>query len=126
MRLATVLLTGLSVLVSAAAADLASGATGSWAPGVEATLPADAAAEPGVVLSEVSCASAGNCAAVGNYYDSSQRNRGLLLSESAGKWRVGLKATPPADAAPGHQVFLSGVSCASADDCAAIGSYDTG
>jgi hypothetical protein len=126
MRIARFLLTDLLLLASATAATAASAAAGSWGPGVEAKLPADAAAQPGVVLSGVSCAAPGTCAAVGTYYDSSQRNSGLLLSESAGKWTTGVKATPPAGAVPGHQVFLSRVSCASVGYCAAIGSYDTG
>src|SRR2546425_758351 len=53
---------------------------GSWATGVEASLPANAGSNPNVSLYSVSCASARNCSAVGTYFDSSNHRRGLLLS----------------------------------------------
>src|SRR5437764_10269255 len=46
---------------------------GAWATGVEATLPANAGSNHGVVLSSVACVAAGNCGAVGGYFDSSGR-----------------------------------------------------
>src|SRR4051794_36806550 len=101
----------------------AASAAGTWAPGVKATLPANAATKPGVVLSEVSCASPGNCAAVGTYYDSSGLIQGLLLSQSSGKWSPGVQARPPADASVNPRVFLTGVSCGAPGNCAAVGSY---
>src|SRR5439155_27388990 len=38
---------------------------GTWAPGIESGLPANAASVPNVGLNSVSCAAAGNCSAVG-------------------------------------------------------------
>jgi len=106
-----------------------------WASGVEASLPANAATGGlgsstvfygGSVLplSSVSCASPGNCAAVGSYPDSSGNTQGLLLTETGGTWATGLEAVLPADAAASPQgVDLASVSCASAGNCAAAGSY---
>src|SRR5262249_44379109 len=78
---------------------------GSWAAGVEAALPADAATTgQRVSIDSVSCASAGSCSAVGTYYDSSGNIEGLLLTESAGSWTAGVEAALPADAAPSQGV----------------------
>src|SRR5207248_6041925 len=52
---------------------------GTWATGVAASLPANAGSNPAVSLFSVSCASAGNCGAVGSYDDSSGNTQGLLL-----------------------------------------------
>ncbi|MBF6558235.1 MAG: hypothetical protein IVW52_19205, partial [Acidimicrobiales bacterium] len=67
--------------------------------------------------SGVSCPSAGTCAAVGDYLDSSGNATGLLI-ESAGTWTI---APKPAGglSSPGSW----GVSCASTDNCVAIGNY---
>jgi hypothetical protein len=99
---------------------------GTWGSGIEAMLPANAAAGAGqfVLLYSVSCASAGNCSAVGQYTDSSGADQGLLLTETAGRWATGVEADLPDNAAtsnPGPAVFS--VSCASAGNCSAVGSY---
>ena len=49
---------------------------GTWGPGRKAGLPVGAATSPVVELSSVSCFSAGNCAAVGEYNDSSGQQGG--------------------------------------------------
>jgi PASTA domain len=99
-------------------------ADGGWAVGVEAALPANAAAtDQHVMLDSVSCASAGNCGAVGSYVDSSGAVKGLVLTESAGSWATGVEAALPANAAAYGASFLGSVSCASAGNCSAVGSY---
>jgi Domain of unknown function DUF11 len=100
--------------------------SGSWATGVEATLPANAGSNPDVSLSSVSCASAGNCTAVGRYADSSGYAHGLLLTETSGSWATGIQATLPANAGSNPNVSLSSVSCASAGNCTAVGRYEDG
>ncbi len=97
---------------------------GTWATGVEATLPAGAGSDPFVSLSSVSCASAGNCTAVGQYTVGSSNQQGLLLTETAGVWATGVQAVLPAGAAPSDNVALNSVSCTSAGSCAAAGEYD--
>jgi hypothetical protein len=123
--------TGASVL--AAGTMVAAGATGAVAApamtAVEAVLPANAAAAPQVDLVQVSCASAGNCTAVGTYNDSSRGVRGLLLTETGGTWAPGVEPPLPANAGAGqgsgvHPVSgVSAVSCPSAGDCTAVGDY---
>jgi hypothetical protein len=83
------------------------------------SLPADAATTPGANVASVSCVSAGTCSAVGIYNDGSHYH-GLLLSESSGVWGDGVKAILPAR---GLNVVLPAVSCASAGNCVAVGTY---
>src|SRR5438552_18910541 len=68
------------------------------ASGVEATLPAGAGSNPQVALGSVSCASAGNCGAVGTYFDSSNHQQGLLLTEIGSTSGTGGEASPAASA----------------------------
>src|SRR2546430_292900 len=97
---------------------------GTWAMGAEASLPASAASSPNVSLRSVSCAPAGNCSAVGDYADSSSHRRGLLLTETAGIWTMGVKASLPANTGSNPGVRLDSVSCASVANCSAVGAYD--
>jgi hypothetical protein len=95
-----------------------------WARGVEAVLPANAVSHPYVNLNSVSCASAGNCTAVGDYTDASDIYGedlvwSLLLTEKGGHWARGVAAVPLAQS--DGQVYLNSVSCASAGNCAAVG-----
>jgi PASTA domain-containing protein/List-Bact-rpt repeat protein len=100
---------------------------GTWATGVEATLPAHAVRlDPPVGLTSVSCASAGNCSAVGSYMDSSGNSEGLLLTETAGSWGPGLEVQPPGTASAPANAYLYDVSCPSTGNCSAIGSYTDG
>ena len=92
---------------------------GTWGPGVQASLPADAAADlsgDGVTLSAVSCSAPGDCTAVGSYPDGSGDEQGLLLTETGGTWGQGVEATPV-----GIQVSVNSVSCTSPGDCVAVG-----
>jgi hypothetical protein len=73
---------------------------GVWAPGVDAILPANAAL--GVDLSSVSCASAGDCSAVGNYIDTSGNQQGLLLGTRA--VLSGLRVSPKTFVLSGRRV----------------------
>ncbi len=78
-------------------------------------------------LSAVSCTSAGNCAAVGTYTDGSSRTQALVVSESAGTWSAASKVTLPSNANPSgadSDTALNAVSCSSASNCTAVGSYD--
>ena len=96
-------------------------ASTNWAAGVEASLPANAGTSPNVALSWLSCASAGNCSAVGDYTDSSGHSQGLLLTETSGMWATGVEASWPSNARTQPDVSLGPVSCASAGNCTAVG-----
>ena len=81
---------------------------GVWATGVEElTPPAGTPSSASVFLNSVSCASAGDCTAVGYYGDfptglfhGVHRYDGLLLTETSGVWRPGLQASAPTTAGP--------------------------
>ncbi len=96
---------------------------GVWTTGVEATLPTGANTDPVVGLGSVSCASAGNCAAVGGYKDASGDVQGLLLSQSSGTWAAGVEAVLPVTVTGNPQVSLNSVSCGSAGNCTAVGEF---
>jgi hypothetical protein len=110
-------------LAAVASATAFASANLNWRSGVEARLPAGAGSRPYSSVASVSCASVGNCVAVGSYYDSSGSRQGLLLIESSGRWQTGIKAKLPPGAATNPDAYLDSVSCASAGDCVAVGNY---
>src|SRR4029077_1988439 len=72
----------------------------------------------------LSCASPGNCSAVGFYTDGSKNLEPLLLSEKAGSWAAGVEGKLPASAATRKQTgVLNSVSCAAPGACTAVGGY---
>ncbi|MGH3054560.1 MAG: hypothetical protein ACRDL7_06235, partial [Gaiellaceae bacterium] len=98
-------------------------ASGTWATGVEAALPANAGTNPGAYLDSVSCPSAGDCSAVGGYRDGSNDQEAVLLTETAGSWATGVEAAMPSNAAANPIAVVPSISCGSAGDCAAVGNY---
>src|SRR5262249_44079140 len=84
--------------------------SGHWT-AAEAPLPANARSDLSADLLSVSCASAGNCTAVGAYIDSSNNQQGLLLTQTSGNWATGVKAPLPAASAPAPAVALRWGSC---------------
>jgi hypothetical protein len=98
--------------------------TGSvWETGTTASLPADASSNPGVTLSSISCASAGDCDAVGDYYTSGGNLQGLMLTQTGGGWGSAAEPTLPSDAGTAEFTSLASVSCSAASNCAATGNY---
>ncbi len=72
---------------------------------------------------EVSCASAGNCAVAGNYGNRSNYEEGFVVSERSGVWDKAIEIPGLAALNTGGTVQVFAVSCASAGNCAAGGSY---
>ena len=98
---------------------------GKWGRGVKAKPPKNAAtsgfwAGGYVGLSDISCASPGNCVAVGQYVDDHNHSQGTMVSEKAGKWRRGVEAVLPH---LGRNRGLDRVSCASPRNCTTAGWY---
>src|SRR6266487_4000354 len=98
----------------------AAGAAGSWGRAIE--VPGLGALNKGgyAQVDSVSCASAGNCAAGGVYWDRHAQEQGFVAAERNGMWGRAIKV-PGLAALGGGDVFS--VSCASAGNCAAGGSY---
>jgi hypothetical protein len=99
---------------------------GRWQPAEEAPGSAVLNQGGGAVIESVSCASAGYCSAGGDYLDGSGHQQAFVLGETAGRWQ-------PAEEVPGTAVLNTGlnaginsVSCGSAGNCSAGGSYASG
>jgi hypothetical protein len=83
---------------------------------------------PAVQLQALSCASTGNCSAIGGYDDGLGDSQGLLVTEVHGKWQSAVEAQAPAGAAVdpfklADGAGLADISCPAAGDCTAIGRY---
>jgi hypothetical protein len=95
---------------------------GTWATGVEATLPPNGVRpDPPIGITSVSCVSVGNCTVVGGYTTTSGASEGLVLTETNGSWAPGIEVQPPANASA--SAYLNDVECSSVGNCSAIGSY---
>lgn len=97
---------------------------GTWAAGIDATLPSNADTTQPAGLSSISCPAVGNCTAVGFYVDQTSAQQALLLNEHDGVWHPGLETPLPSDAVPYSFPELDSVSCASAENCTAGGVYN--
>jgi hypothetical protein len=74
-------------------------------------------------VDSVSCASAGNCTAGGNYLVSGGGRQGFVGAERDGAWRRAMKVPGLAALNTGGFVEVDTVSCASAGNCAIGGLY---
>ena len=74
-------------------------------------------------ITSVSCASAGNCSASGDYTDSSGRNQVFVVSQINGTWHTAIEVPGTAALNRRGKAFLNSVSCASAGNCSAGGDY---
>src|SRR5579864_9469971 len=74
-------------------------------------------------LTEVSCGSAGNCAAGGFYTDGSGRAQAFVVSERNGTWSKAIEVPGSGILNKGGNAAVASVSCASAGNCAAGGFY---
>jgi hypothetical protein len=100
---------------------VASEANGTWHAAIP--VPGVSYIDGGFVQS-LSCSSPGNCAAGGTYQDGAQQSHAFVANEISGTWQAAIEVpgtTPPNENGSGAD--LSSVSCASAGNCAAGGSY---
>ena len=117
---------------------LVSERAGRWTHSVEAALPTNAGLDPlnesdNAGMADIDCVSAGNCTAVGVYTDTTDNDRGLLLTETAGHWKRGVEARLPSNAmhdvkgkrSVGDNLVLLSDACVSAGNCFAVGNYIT-
>ncbi len=72
----------------------------------------------------VSCTSAGNCVAGGFYIDAKGHDQVFLVAQSKGRWGKAFEIPGTASLNAGGDADLATVSCPSAGDCAATGSYE--
>jgi hypothetical protein len=97
--------------------------TGVWGGAVE--VPGLGTLNKGVdaVVISVSCASAGNCAAGGDYTDGSGHSQAFVVSERHGVWGRAIEVPGSGALNKGAEAAVESVSCASAGNCAAGGFY---
>src|SRR5258708_23561418 len=74
-------------------------------------------------VSVVSCASAGNCAAGGFYLDRSRHSQAWVASQVNGRWGRAIEVPGTAALNADGEAGVSSVSCGSAGNCMAGGSY---
>ena len=99
---------------------------GTWHKAIE--VPGTAILNQGVeaqILS-VSCGSAGNCSAGGSYFNSSTGQQAFVVSQVNGTWHKAIEVPGTAVLNQGGQGEIASVSCASAGNCSASGSYRHG
>jgi hypothetical protein len=96
---------------------------GTWKSAIE--VPGTAALNKGdyAQISSVSCASAGNCSAGGWYTDSSDLSQPFVVNEVNGTWKSAVKVPGIDTLNQGDNAAINSVSCASAGNCSALGSY---
>jgi hypothetical protein len=75
---------------------------------------------------QVSCGSAGNCAAGGFYHDRHGHGQGFVVSERNGRWGKAIKVPGLGALRKGTKARVLSVSCGSAGNCAAGGFYGDG
>ncbi len=97
---------------------------GTWGQISEITPPPDESTTvPAADLFAVSCTSSGNCVAVGSYQNSNSEFEPMVVTETDGTWGQARTLPLPADAGTIQGSELKGISCASAGNCTAVGSY---
>src|SRR5215472_4876181 len=74
-------------------------------------------------VNSVSCGWAGNCGAGGTYTDSSVRSQAVAVSQVNGRWGKAEEAPGTATLNAGGNAVIYSVSCGSAGNCSAGGSY---
>jgi hypothetical protein len=121
---ATLLGTFLTAAFSGAGAQAAPLNTpGSWGPARTFAVPTPSAATTNAQILSVSCATAGNCTAVGHYTDDKLAQRSMAITETNRGWGKAIKphATTP-DFAAGSNTLA--VSCAKPGTCNVGGSVN--
>jgi hypothetical protein len=99
---------------------------GTW--GIAEEVPGTAALNQGghAQTVSVSCASAGNCGAGGSYTGSSGATQAFVASDTKGTWGKAEEVRGSAALNKGGDAQVSEVSCTSAGNCSAGGSYTDG
>lgn len=96
---------------------------GTWNTANEVMGTASLNAGGGASVQSVSCASPGNCSAGGYYSDAANHNQAFVVDETNGVWGTAIEVPGTAALDNGGTAEVSSVSCATAGNCAAGGSY---
>jgi hypothetical protein len=96
---------------------------GAWHPAIEIPGTAALNADGHAVLNSLSCGSAGNCSAGGYYTQITADEQAFVVSETNGTWGTAEEVPGTAALNTGGFAATLSVSCASAGNCSAGGSY---
>jgi len=96
---------------------------GTWKAASTVQLPPRANFNPFVSISQIQCTASANCVAIGSYVDAQNTTRALVLSEVNGVWAAAKALVLPNNANAYPLASLSEVTCVSAGNCVAIGTY---
>ncbi len=99
---------------------------GSWGRAIEAPRTGALNAGGDASLNSLSCTSDGNCAAGGSYEDGSSHLQAYFDNEVDGRWRNAGEVAGTGALNAGGDASLNSLSCTSAGNCAAAGSYEDG
>ena len=100
---------------------------GRWGTAIEMPGPGALNKGHGAQVSSVSCASAGNCSAVGPYTDGRGNGQGFVVTEKNGVWGTAIEVPGLGALSNGDfYVQVNSVSCASAGNCVTGGTYPNG
>src|SRR6516165_9157576 len=110
-------------MLSIVSADTVQASVGTWGTAKEVPGTATLNAGGSAAVWSVSCASAGNCSAGGGYTDSSGHGQALVVSQVGGTWGTAKEVPGTAPLNTGGSAGVGSVSCASAGNCSAGGSY---
>ncbi len=99
---------------------------GIWAKAIEVPGSGTLDAGGGAEVKSVSCATAGNCAAIGVYADGSGKTQAFVVSKANGVWGNAIEVPGLGALNKDGAVATDSVSCASAGNCAAAGGYIDG
>jgi hypothetical protein len=78
------------------------------------------------IINSVSCTSAGNCSAGGLYGNGPRHQQAFVVNQVHGTWHKAIEVPGTAALNRGGLAEINSVSCASAGDCGAGGSYSRG
>jgi hypothetical protein len=103
---------------------VASEVNGTWRT-ARAVPGADALTKGGALVTSVSCRTSGNCSAGGSYQDGSGRFQAFVVNQVDGTWRTIREVPGTATLNTGGNAYVYSVSCGSAGNCSAVGSFFT-
>jgi hypothetical protein len=97
---------------------------GVWKAPIRLVPPAQADADPSLTINSLSCATSGNCVAVGSFEDKHSNGQSFFADEVKGVWARAHEVTLPTNAASAVQNSeIHSIDCWSPGNCSAIGSY---
>jgi len=96
---------------------------GRWGKAIEVPGSGALNAGGGAGIASVSCASPGNCAAVGDYREASAHLQTFVVNERNGRWTKAIEVPGSGALNAGGNADIGSVSCASVGNCTAGGLY---